>query len=67
MSLSKLAAVPSGSLRITSTPAAAIVTIDGKAMAGKTPLTLSVALGHHTIQVALNGYETYRCVPESRW
>jgi hypothetical protein len=57
--LTTIAAVPSGSLRITSAPAGATVSIDGKAMTGKTPLTLSVALGHHTVQVALHGYETY--------
>jgi len=59
VSLSKLAAVPLGSLRITSVPAGATVSIDGKAMTGKTPLTLSVALGNHTVRVALHGYETY--------
>ncbi|MBA4364760.1 MAG: hypothetical protein C0398_01985 [Coprothermobacter sp.] len=51
--------VAQGSLRITSTPAGAVVTIDGKLVTGKTPLTVDVALGHHTILVALRGYETY--------
>jgi len=51
--------VAQGSLRITSTPAGAVVTIDGKLVTGKTPLTVGVALGHHTILVALRGYETY--------
>ena len=51
--------VAQGSLRITSTPAGAVVTIDGKRVAGTTPLTVGIALGHHTIQVALNGYETF--------
>jgi hypothetical protein len=51
--------VAQGSLRITSTPAGAVVTIDGKRVTGTTPLTVGIALGHHTIQVALNGYETF--------
>ena len=59
VSLTTMAAVPSGSLRITSVPPGATVSIDGKVMTGKTPLTLSVALGHHTVRVALHGYETY--------
>jgi hypothetical protein len=51
--------VAQGSLRITSTPAGAVVTIDGKRVTGTTPLTVGVALGHHTILVALSGYETF--------
>ena len=51
--------VAQGSLRITSTPAGAVVTIDGKRVTGTTPLTVGVALGHHTMLIALPGYETY--------
>ncbi|MCX6084664.1 MAG: PEGA domain-containing protein, partial [Caldiserica bacterium] len=57
--LTRTSPVPQGSLRITSTPAGAAVSIDGKLMTGKTPLTVDVALGHHTILVALGGYEVY--------
>lgn len=59
VSLTRTSSASLGSLRITSTPAGAAVTIDGKAVSGKTPFTLNVALGHHVIQVALRGYETY--------
>ena len=59
IALTQAPPVAQGSLRITSTPAGAVVTIDGKRMTGTTPLTVGIALGHHTIQVALNGYETF--------
>ena len=59
LSLTRTSSTPLGSLRIASTPAGATVTIDGKAVSGKTPLTVDVALGHHSILVALRGYETY--------
>ena len=59
MSLTRISSASLGSLRITSTPAGAAVTVDGKAVSGKTPLTLDVSLGHHVILVALRGYETY--------
>lgn len=59
VSLTRTTPVAQGSLRITSTPAGAAVSIDGKAIAGKTPLTIAVALGHHTILVSLRGYEAY--------
>jgi serine/threonine protein kinase len=57
--LTKTSSPPLGSLRIASTPAGATVSVDGKAVTGKTPLTVDVALGHHTILVSLRGYETY--------
>jgi hypothetical protein len=57
--LTETSPVARGSLRITSTPAGAAVTIDGKTMTGKTPLTVAVALGRHTVLVALPGYEGY--------
>jgi serine/threonine-protein kinase len=59
VALTRTSTVAQGSLRITSAPAGAAVTIDGKTMTGKTPLTVDVALGHHTILVALRGYEGY--------
>jgi serine/threonine-protein kinase len=57
--LTRTSPVAQGSLRITSTPAGAAVSIDGKPMTGKTPLTVAVALGRHTVQIALGGYEVY--------
>lgn len=48
-----------GQLRVASAPAGATVKIDGKAVAGKTPLTASVSVGSHSVQVSLQGYETY--------
>jgi serine/threonine protein kinase len=59
VALTQAPPVAQGSLRITSTPAGAVVTIDGKRMTGTTPLTVGVALGHHTILVALSGYDTF--------
>lgn len=59
VALTRTSTVTQGLLRITSTPAGAAVTIDGKTMTGKTPLTVDVALGHHTILVSLRGYEVY--------
>jgi hypothetical protein len=40
---------------IQSTPSGALVTVDGQ-RAGETPVTLTVALGRHEIQVARSGY-----------
>jgi len=57
--LTRTSSAPLGSLRITSVPPGAAVNIDGKTMTGKTPLTVAVALGHHTILVSLRGYEAY--------
>lgn len=57
--LSKTAPVALGSLRIESTPAGAAVWVDGKALAGRTPLTCSVALGSHTVRVSMQGYENW--------
>ena len=59
VSLTKTTPVAQGSLRITSAPAGAAVSIDGKTVAGKTPLTVAVTLGHHTIRISLQGFETY--------
>ncbi len=59
MSLAKIAPVAQGSLRIMSAPAGAAVSIDGKTVAGRTPLTVSVTLGHHAIRISLQGYETF--------
>jgi hypothetical protein len=49
------AAPPVGRLVIQSTPAGAIVTIDGRRK-GETPVTLEIPLGKHEIQVARSGY-----------
>lgn len=57
--LSKAAPVVMGSLRIESVPAGAAIRIDGKTVAGRTPLTTAVTLGHHAIQVTLSGYEPW--------
>jgi hypothetical protein len=59
VTLAKAPPVVSGLLRVTSKPAGAKVKVDGKAMAGTTPLTVSVAVGGHALQVSLQGYETY--------
>jgi hypothetical protein len=58
MTLTRPAPVAQGSLKVISTPAGATVTVDGKAVKGVTPLTVSVALGSHTVKVALAGYQT---------
>lgn len=57
--LSKTAPVALGSLRIESTPAGAAAWVDGKALAARTPLTCSVALGSHTVRVSMQGYENW--------
>lgn len=59
ITLSKAVPVAMGSLRIESTPAGAAIRIDGKTVAGRTPLTTAVALGHHAIQVTHSGYEMW--------
>ncbi|MHB8071890.1 MAG: serine/threonine-protein kinase [Candidatus Cryosericum sp.] len=59
LALTRTAPVVSGLLRVTSTPAGAAVKVDGKAVVGKTPLTISVSVGSHTLQVSLQGYETW--------
>ena len=46
---------PTGRLVIQSTPSGALVTVDGQ-RAGETPVTLTVALGRHDVQVARSGY-----------
>jgi serine/threonine protein kinase len=46
---------PVGRLVIQSTPAGAIVTIDGRRR-GETPVTVEVPLGKHDIQIARSGY-----------
>jgi len=48
-------AAPTGRLVIQSTPSGALVTVDGQ-RAGETPVTLTVPLGRHEIQVARSGY-----------
>ena len=48
-----------GSLRIESTPTGASVTVDGTAVAGRTPVTISVALGGHAVRVTHAGYEAW--------
>lgn len=58
ITLTRPAPVAQGSLKVISTPAGATVTVDGKAVKGVTPLTVSVALGSHTVKVALSGYQT---------
>lgn len=57
--LTRTSPVAQGSLRITSAPAGAAVSVDGKTMIGKTPLTVTVTLGRHTILVSLGGYDVY--------
>ena len=59
VTLAKAPPVVSGLLRVTSKPAGAKVKVDGKVVAGTTPLTVSVAVGSHALQVSLQGYETY--------
>jgi len=46
---------PVGRLVIQSTPAGALVTIDGRRR-GETPLTVQMPLGRHDIQIARSGY-----------
>ncbi|HOV50273.1 MAG TPA: PEGA domain-containing protein, partial [Candidatus Cryosericum sp.] len=58
ITLTQPAPVAQGSLKVTSTPAGATVTVDGKVVKGVTPLTVSVTLGTHTVKVALAGYQT---------
>ena len=58
VTLARTTPVAQGSLKVISTPAGATVTVDGKAVKGVTPLTVNVALGSHTVKVALTGYQT---------
>ncbi len=48
-----------GLLRVTSVPAGATVKVDGRTVAGRTPLTVNVTIGSHTVQVSLKGYEAW--------
>jgi hypothetical protein len=59
LTLTRTAPVVSGLLRVTSTPAGATVKVDGKAVAGRTPLSVSVSVGSHALEVSLQGYETW--------
>jgi len=52
---SPVKAAPTGRLVIQSTPSGALVTVDGQ-RAGETPLTVTVPLGRHEVQVARSGY-----------
>jgi hypothetical protein len=53
--LSPAKAAPTGRLVIQSTPSGALVTVDGL-RAGETPVTVTVPLGRHEVQVARSGY-----------
>lgn len=57
--MKELKSVPA-SVQVTSDPAGAEVSVDGKPEPGVTPLTLSVPPGTHNLTVKLKGFETYR-------
>lgn len=57
--MKELKATPA-SIQVTSDPAGAEVSVDGKAEPGVTPLTVTVPAGTHTLSIKLKGYETYR-------
>jgi hypothetical protein len=48
-------------LTVTTTPAGAVVTVDGKQTVGPTPLSVEVAAGAHTIAIRRDGF-----LPQSR-
>jgi PEGA domain-containing protein len=48
-------------LTVTTSPAGALVTVDGKPAAGPTPLSIEIAPGSHTVSVRYGGY-----APETR-
>ena len=49
--------VQTGSIAVESTPAGASIYLDGELQGVKTPATLSVKLGAHTVKLSLEGYE----------
>ncbi len=48
-----------GFLSVTSSPAGADIAIDGRAIGEKTPNTIPIDPGHHTIKVTLAGYQDW--------
>jgi len=61
----KFTAPARGNLLVTSTPSGATVTIDGHA-AGKTPVTIAVTYGTHTVTVSCPHYMEYDTTIEVR-
>jgi predicted Ser/Thr protein kinase len=55
------AVVPTGDLRITSTPAGAAINVDGKDQPQQTPATIKLSQGQHAVVVSMDGYK-----PETR-
>ena len=55
------AAVPTGDLRITTTPAGATINIDGNEQPQQTPATIKLTQGQHAVVVSMDGYK-----PETR-
>lgn len=54
-------------LTVSSTPSGAQVTVDGKKVEGRTPLSLTIAPGSHTVTVSSAGTEPYTRQVEARF